>query len=223
MNTNLPEQKLLKKLPVEKLRKIITILEKEFPEAKIRLNHSNPFELLVATILSAQCTDERVNIVTSNLFAKFKTPKDFANLNYEELEKLVYSTGYYKSKAKHIIGCAKMILDKFDGKVPDSMEAILQLPGVGRKTANVILSHSYDKPGIVVDTHVIRITNRLGIVDTKNPKKIEFRLMELLPKDKWVMFTHLIIAFGRKYCISRNPKCNICPINYYCNYYQKKL
>lgn len=206
-----------------KVEKIIEILEQEFPNAKIRLNHSNPFELLVATILSAQCTDERVNLVTSELFKKYRTPFDFANLKNEELERLIYSTGYYKSKAKHIIESSKLIIEKFNGNVPDTMESLLQLPGVGRKTANVILSHSFSKPGIVVDTHVIRITNRLGLVDTKDPKKIEFQLMKIVPKDKWVVFTHLLISHGRKYCISRRPKCDQCPINGYCNYFKKKL
>lgn len=206
-----------------KVEKIIEILEQEFPNAKIRLNHSNPFELLVATILSAQCTDERVNLVTSELFKKYRTPFDFANLKNEELERLIYSTGYYKSKAKHIIESSKLIIEKFSGNVPDTMESLLQLPGVGRKTANVILSHSFSKPGIVVDTHVIRITNRLGLVDTKDPKKIEFQLMKIVPKDKWVVFTHLLISHGRKYCISRRPKCDQCPINGYCNYFKKNL
>lgn len=206
-----------------KVEKIIEILEQEFPNAKIRLNHSNPFELLVATILSAQCTDERVNWVTSELFKKYRTPFDFANLKNEELERLIYSTGYYKSKAKHIIESSKLIIEKFNGNVPDTMESLLQLPGVGRKTANVILSHSFSKPGIVVDTHVIRITNRLGLVDTKDPKKIEFQLMKIVPKDKWVVFTHLLISHGRKYCISRRPKCDQCPINGYCNYFKKNL
>lgn len=206
-----------------KVEKIIEILEQEFPNAKIRLNHSNPFELLVATILSAQCTDERVNLVTSELFKKYRTPFDFANLKNEELERLIYSTGYYKSKAKHIIESSKLIIEKFNGNVPDTMESLLQLPGVGRKTANVILSHSFSKPGIVVDTHVIRITNRLGLVDTKDPKKIEFQLMKIVPKDKWVVFTHLLISHGRKYCISRRPKCDQCPINGYCNYFKKNL
>lgn len=207
----------------KKVEKILEILEKEFPNAKIRLNHSNPFELLVATILSAQCTDERVNLVTSELFKKYRTPEEFAQLPNEELEKMIYSTGYYKSKAKHIIESSKLIIEKFNGVVPDSMDSLLQLPGVGRKTANVILSHSFSKPGIVVDTHVIRITNRLGLVETKNPIKIEFKLMEIVPKDKWVLFTHLLISHGRKYCISRKPKCDICPIKSYCDYYLKKL
>ncbi len=202
----------------QQIRKVVELLEKEFPDAKIRLNHSNPFELLIATILSAQCTDERVNIVTKNLFKKYKKPADFASSDQEELEKIIFSTGYYKSKAKHIIQSSTMILQEFNGMVPNTMEDLLKLPGVGRKTANVILSHSFNKPGIVVDTHVIRITNRLGIVSNRNPKKIELELMNLLPVEKWVIFTHLMIAHGRKYCLSRKPKCSQCPIKDLCMY-----
>lgn len=205
-----------------KVKQIINILEKEFPNAKIRLNHSNPFELLIATILSAQCTDERVNLVTAELFKKYKTPKDFANLQPGELERLIYSTGYYKAKARHIIESANLILQEFGGNVPDRMEDLLRLPGVGRKTANVILSHSFGKPGIVVDTHVIRISNRLGLVKSKDPVKIEFQLMDMVPKNKWVLFSHLLISHGRKYCISRKPKCEICPINSFCGYFFNK-
>jgi endonuclease-3 len=200
----------------QRIRKIIETLEQEFPEARIRLNHSNPFELLVATILSAQCTDERVNIVTNQLFAEYRTPQDFANIEPAELEKRIYSTGYYKSKAKHIIMSSKEILEKFNGEVPNTMDDLLQLPGVGRKTANVVLSHSFNTPGIVVDTHVTRIANRLGLVATRDAKKIEFVLREIVPKSKWVLFTHLLIAHGRKYCAARKPRCKECPINHLC-------
>lgn len=200
----------------QRVQKIIKVLEQEFPEARIRLNHSNPFELLVATILSAQCTDERVNIVTNQLFAEYRTPQDFANIDPTELEKIIYSTGYYKSKARHIIMSSKKILEKFNGEVPNTMDALLQLPGVGRKTANVVLSHSFNTPGIVVDTHVTRIANRLGLVATRNAKKIEFILRDIVPKSKWVLFTHLLIAHGRKYCIARKPKCKECPISHLC-------
>ncbi len=207
----------------DKLNQIIDILEREFPNAKILLNHSNPFELLVATILSAQCTDERVNSVTRELFSKYNSAKDFSKLRTEELENMIYSTGYYKSKAKYIIQCAKIIENQYGGKVPSELDSLLKLPGVGRKTANVVLSHSFNKPAIVVDTHVTRITNRLGLVNTNDPVKIEFQLMKLVPKEKWVVFTHLLIAHGRKYCISRSPKCNFCPISSFCDFYQKKL
>ncbi|MFN3781465.1 MAG: endonuclease III domain-containing protein, partial [Candidatus Kapaibacteriota bacterium] len=155
---------------------------------------------------------------TKSLFKKYKKPEDFATIDQAELEKLIFSTGYYKSKAKHIIQCSNLILQDYNGEVPNTMEDLLKLPGVGRKTANVILSHSFNKPGIVVDTHVIRITNRLGIVNTRNPKKIELELMNLLPIEKWVIFTHLMIAHGRKYCSSRKPKCLECPIQRFCEY-----
>lgn len=207
----------------DKVRQVIDILEKIFPDAKIRLNHSNAFELLVATILSAQCTDERVNSVTKLLFSKYNSPEEFSRLNTSELEKMIYSTGYYKSKAKYIIQCAKIIENQFGGKVPSELDSLIMLPGVGRKTANVVLSHSFNKPAIVVDTHVIRITNRLGLVNTKDPLRIELQLMKLVPKNKWVVFTHLLIAHGRKYCISLSPKCSICPISSFCDFYHKKL
>lgn len=200
----------------KRLLQIVKILEKEFPNAKIRLNHQNHFELLIATILSAQCTDERVNIVTKNLFKKYPSLCDFANLKLEDLERDIYSTGFYKSKARHIIETSKLILEKFNGNIPDNLEELTQLPGVGRKTANVILGHCFGKPAIVVDTHVIRITNRLKLIDSKEPFKIERKLMELLPKSKWVKFTHLMISHGRKYCIARKPKCLLCPINHLC-------
>ncbi|MCX7879863.1 MAG: endonuclease III [Ignavibacteria bacterium] len=206
----------------EKVKKVIEILEKEFPDAKIRLNHSSSFELLVATILSAQCTDERVNIVTKKLFEQYRNPSDFSKLKPEELEKIIFSTGYYKSKAKHIIESSKKILAEFNGEVPSNLSDLTKLPGVGRKTANVILSHIFNKPTIVVDTHVVKITNRLGLVATKDPKKIEFELMKIVPKDKWVNFTHLLIAHGRKFCLSRKPKCAICPINNFCEF-QKNI
>ncbi len=200
----------------DRVRKIIQILKKEYPEAKISLRYSTPFELLVATMLSAQCTDERVNIVTKDLFARYNTPKSIAKLDPKDLEQIIYSTGFYKNKAKNIIASAKIIAEKFNGEVPSTMEELLKLPGVGRKTANVVLSHSFATPGIVVDTHVTRISNRLGLVSTKDPKKIEFELMKLVPKKDWVIFTHLFIAHGRKICKSRKPQCNECPLNKLC-------
>lgn len=200
----------------KRISEIITILEDEFPDARIRLNHANPFELLIATILSAQCTDKRVNIVTKDLFEKYRTPADFANLKNEILEKEIFSTGFYKSKSKNIIRTSKIILEEYGGKVPNTREDLIKLPGVGRKTANVILGHCFNRPAIVVDTHVIRVTNRLGFVRTRDPVKIELKLEKLLPRTKWVKFTHLIISHGRKYCTAKNPKCFACPINYLC-------
>ncbi len=200
----------------KRMKKILDILKKEYPDVKIQLNFTTPFELLVATILSAQCTDARVNIVTERLFKRYFLPEHYLNLENEELESLIFSTGYYKAKARHIKAAAKMILEKYNGRVPDKMEDLLQIPGVGRKTANVILGHCFNVPGIVVDTHVSRISRRLGFVQTNNAEKIEFELMELIPKNQWVIFTHYFINLGRKICTSRKPKCAVCKINRYC-------
>ena len=187
------------------------------------MNFSNPFELLIATILSAQCTDERVNKVTPSLFKKYKSPSDYVNIPIEELEKEIYSTGYYKAKAKHIKEMSKMLLEKYNGVVPSQLEELIKLPGVGRKTANVVLGHCFNVPAIVVDTHVIKLSNRLGFVCTKNAEIIERKLMELIPKNKWVIFTHYFISHGRKICTARNPKCNECVISKYCKYYLENI
>lgn len=197
---------------------ILDILSKEYPDVKIQLNHTTPFELLVATILSAQCTDERVNKVTAFLFSKYKTPEDYIKIPIEELEKNIFSTGYYKSKARHIKEMSKMIVEQFLGKIPTKLEDLIKLPGVGRKTANVILGHCFATPAIVVDTHVIKIINRLGFVESKNPEIIERKLMELIPTEKWVIFTHYFINHGRKICTARKPKCKECVIAKYCKF-----
>jgi endonuclease-3 len=210
-----------KKKKKEVLEKVITELKKIFPEAKIQLRFDTPYQLLIATMLSAQCTDERVNKVTAEMFKKYKEPEDYAEMPLEELERLVYSTGYYKAKSKHIRDMSRMLLDKYEGEVPGTMIELLQLPGVGRKTANVILGHVFDTPAIVVDTHVIKIMNRLGICSTKNADKIERELMDLIDKKDWVVFTHLMINFGRAICTARSPKCIECPIKEYCSYFKK--
>jgi len=197
---------------------ILDILSKEYPDVKIQLNHTTPFELLVATILSAQCTDERVNKVTAFLFSKYKTPEDYIKIPIEELEKDIFSTGYYKSKARHIKEMSKMIVEQFLGEIPTKLEDLIKLPGVGRKTANVILGHCFTTPAIVVDTHVIKIINRLGFVESKNPEIIERKLMELIPTEKWVIFTHYFINHGRKICTARKPKCKECVIAKYCKF-----
>ncbi len=196
--------------------KILGILAGEYPDVKIQLNFNNCFELMVAAMLSAQCTDARVNIVTKDLFRKYRSPEDYLNAPREELEKDIYSTGFYKAKAKNIQGAAKKITEDFDGKVPGTMDELLTLPGVGRKTANVLLGHCFDIPGIVVDTHVIRISNRLGFVSTKDPVKIENKLMKLIPEEKWVIFTHYFISHGRKICKARKPLCRDCILNSLC-------
>lgn len=200
----------------ERQLEVINVLEKIYPDIKIQLNHSNAFELLIATMLSAQCTDARVNMVTPNLFAKYRSPIDYVRAELEEIERDIFSTGFYKNKAKNIKNACIELVEKFNSQVPDNMEELYNLPGVGRKTANVVLSHAFDKPGVVVDTHVTRISNLLGFVNTKDAVKIEYELMELIPKEYWVKFTHYYINLGRDVCIARRPKCDICPISQLC-------
>ena len=195
---------------------IIKRLKNKFPEAKIELNFKNPIALVVATILSAQCTDKRVNMVTPHLFKKYKTAKDYANANIRTFEKEIHSTGFYRAKAKNIIGCMKEIVKRFSGKVPNRMEDLVALPGIGRKTANVILGNIYGVPGLVVDTHMNRVANRLGLTDQQDPVKIEFELNEIIPKKEWTLFSHLIIWHGRRTCFARKPKCVECYLNDLC-------
>ncbi len=200
----------------ERVKKIIQKLKKEYPGAKTPLTHKNPLQLLIATILSAQCTDERVNKVTPALFEKYKTAKDFAAARPAELEKLIHSTGFYKNKTKSIIGCCKGLVESHTGKVPEKLDELVKLPGVGRKTANVVLGACFDIPGIVVDTHVIRLSNLLGLTKNSNPVKIESDLMEIVPKKDWNALSLLLIFHGRNICIARRPKCCDCLINSYC-------
>ena len=200
-------------LKKEKIDKIIKILEKEYGNVDIALNFSNVFELLVATILSAQCTDKRVNIVTSTLFKKYKTIKDYAKANLEEFEKDIKSTGFYRNKAKNIITTANIILAKFNGIVPKTMDELLTLKGVARKTANIVLGSGYGiYVGIAVDTHVIRLTNLIGLSQNSDPKKIEKDLMNIVPKKFWHNISFVIQTLGRRVCIARRPKCFLCPI-----------
>ena len=180
------------------------------------LNHETPWQLLIAVILSAQCTDARVNIVTKDLFKKYPDLNAFANASLAEMEEDIRSTGFYHNKAKNIIACARMLLEKHDGKVPDTLEELIALPGVGRKTANVILGNIYHKPSVVVDTHVKRISKRLGFTKEEDPEKIEYDLMKKLPKDHWILYNIQIITFGREICFARNPKCEICPLQDLC-------
>ena len=174
------------------------------------LNHENAWQLLIAVILSAQCTDARVNIVTKDLFQKYDTLEKFANANLEELEQDIKSTGFYHNKAKNIIACAKRLVYEFGGEVPSSLEDLTSLAGVGRKTANVIRGNIYQEPSIVVDTHVKRISNRLGFTKETDPEKIEYDLMKVLPKDHWILYNIQIITFGRNICFARSPKCETC-------------
>ena len=200
----------------ERALNAIEVLKKEYPEAICSLNASNPFELLVAVRLSAQCTDARVNIVTPALFEKYKTLDDYCNADVKDIEKIIHSCGFYKSKAESIIDMAKGVRDRFGGTVPDNIEDLTSLNGVGRKTANLIVGDVYGKESIVVDTHMIRIANRIGLVTEKDPKKIEFALKKIVPANEGSDFCHRIVLFGRDICSARKPKCDICPMEFNC-------
>ncbi len=197
--------------------KILSLLKKQYPNAKISLNFGNNVQLLVAVMLSAQCTDKRVNIVTKSLFGKYRSAKDFANADVKKFEQEIRSTGFYRNKAKSIIEAAKMIQKDFKGKVPDSMEELLKLPGVARKTANVVLGNAYGVVcGIAVDTHCKRVSYRLGLTENTNPEKIEKDLMQILPKKNWFEYNHLAIAHGRAVCKAPIPQCSKCLLNRIC-------
>lgn len=196
---------------------IIEILKNTYPDAKCSLDFETPFELLIAVILSAQCTDDRVNKTTPSIFAKCSTAEDFANIPLSELEDLIHPCGFYKNKAKNIKLTAQKILDKFDGKVPDNMEDLMSLPGVGRKTANVIMLEAFNKPqGIAVDTHVKRLSNRIGLSAKNEPEKIEQDLLKQIPKKYYKDVNHIFIWHGRNTCTARSPKCESCTIQKYC-------
>ena len=196
--------------------KITKLLYQAYPDSKCSLNYKNAHELLVATILSAQCTDHRVNIVVNKLFKKYRNPEDFAHGDLAELSKDIHSCGYHNQKAKNIQGSSLMILEEFNGKVPHSMEDLIRLPGVGRKTANCILGEIYGIPSMVIDTHMIRIMSLLRLTEGKDAKTIEFDLMYIFKKDDWVKLTHMIIDHGRAICIARRPKCNDCVLETLC-------
>ncbi len=197
--------------------KIIRLLKRAYPNAKCSLNHSNAFELLIATILSAQCTDERVNIVTADLFRKYRRPEDYLKASSRELEKDIRTTGFFRNKTRSIQGTARVLTEQYDGQVPKSMDELLELPGVARKTANVVLGNAFDiHAGVVVDTHVSRLAHRLGLSKEKQPEKIEQDLIQLVPKKDWVVFPHLMIYHGRKICKARNPLCGECVIEKLC-------
>ncbi|BDU49798.1 endonuclease III [Haliovirga abyssi] len=201
-----------------KAEKVILILKDIYGEPVPTLNYENEFELLIAVILSAQCTDKRVDIVTAELFKKYKTPKEFMEMDIKELEKIIHSTGFYKNKSKNIKKCAKMLVEKYDGIVPNNMDDLIKLPGVGRKTANVMLGHIFNIPGVVVDTHVKRLSNRIGLTKQQDPVKIEFELMKIIQKKDWFLYSNLLIYHGRAICTARNPKCDNCKIRVYCEY-----
>jgi endonuclease-3 len=201
-----------------KIRKILRTL---YPEVKTQLDYETPFQLLVATILSAQCTDKQVNRVTVGLFTKLATPMDFQKTSLTTIENLIHSTGFFRNKARNIKNCAKMLMEKHQGEVPGSLAELVKLPGVGRKTANVVLGAAFNIPGIVVDTHVSRISQRLDLTDNKNPVKIEFDLMEQIPKKGWDNFSLQLIYFGREICKARKPTCPVCPMNNLCSFQGK--
>jgi endonuclease-3 len=212
----------LYKPAVKSINKILDILTKDYPDAtKTSLKHKDAFQLLVATILSAQSTDKLVNKLTPILFKKYKKPEDFATADIFNLEEDIRSTGFFRNKAKNIIACSIDIISKFNSRVPDNMEDLTTLAGVGRKTANVVLSNVYGKQAIIVDTHVQRISQRLGLTNNSDPVKIEFDLMRIIPEDNWTSFSHQIIAHGRTICDAKKPKCSICGLLSYCRYGQE--
>ena len=201
----------------ELMKQIIKLLRKAYPDAHCALHHANPLELLIATILSAQCTDVRVNIVTATLFRKYRSAQDFINVAVTELEKDIQSTGFFRNKAKNIQGACKIIVEKYNGRVPETMEELLELPGVARKTANVVMGNAFGvASGIVVDTHVTRLANLLGLTETENAVKIEQDLIPLTPKKDWIMLPHLLIFHGRAVCIARRPRCSACVLEKLC-------
>lgn len=206
----------------ERMGRILEALNKEYSmEYQCFLNYETPWQLLIATILSAQCTDNRVNIVTKDLFRKYQSLEAFADAKQEELEKDIHSTGFYKNKAKNIIACANQLITLYHSEVPNDLEALTNLAGVGRKTANVIRGNIYKEPSIVVDTHVKRISKRLGFTKQDDPVKIEFDLMDRLPKEQWILFNIHIITLGRSICVARNPKCGECFLKEDCKYVKK--
>ena len=214
--------KFTKKDEALRIEKILEILDKEYgTEYRCFLNYETPWQLLVATMLSAQCTDARVNIVTKDLFAKYTSVEDFANADLKELENDIRPTGFYKNKAKNIILCMRKILNEYNGEVPSRLEDLIGLAGVGRKTANVIRGNIYNDPSIVVDTHVKRISNKLGLTKFDDPEKIEFDLMKKIPKDHWILYNIHLITLGRSICVARKPKCQECFLKEYCKFGHK--
>ena len=207
--------------PKKRVKKIIKILSKEIPDSTIALKFSNPLELLVATILSAQCTDVKVNQVTLDLFKKHRSARDYAGSNLAKLEEEIRPTGFYRNKAKSIQKCCQELVKRFGGEVPKSLEDLVTLPGVGRKTANVILGNAFGIPGIAVDTHVHRVSLRIGLTKNDDPVKIEFDLMEIVPQEEWTHFSSLLIWHGRRTCVARKPLCGVCPIRKECDYGSK--
>jgi endonuclease-3 len=207
----------------KKVKKVSKLLFETYPEATCSLDYQEPLQLLIATILAAQCTDERVNIVTKDLFKKYESVYDFANANPEELEQDIKSTGFYRNKAKNIIACCQKLIKEHEGKVPGNMDDLVALPGVGRKTANVILSNIFGIPGVIVDTHCKRLSNRIGLTENDDPVKIENDLMEIVPQKDWAKFSNNLVYHGRAICDARKPKCEICPISKHCVFFNDDI
>ncbi|NLB88343.1 MAG: endonuclease III [Syntrophomonadaceae bacterium] len=201
----------------DRIKKVLDILKEDYPNPRTMLEYNTLFELLVAIVLSAQSTDEQVNKVTRKLFARYSTLEDFANIDLKELEELIKGVGIYRNKAKNIKALAETILEKYDGRIPDDLEELIKLPGVGRKTANVMLAVGFNKPGLGVDTHVQRVANRIGLVDTKNPTQTELALKKAIPHTRWGEAHHLLIFHGRNICKARKPNCEECSINDLCD------
>jgi len=201
---------------------VVERLSETYPEAKCELDFGNTFQLLVATMLSAQSTDKKVNEITSELFKQYKTPEDFISMTQAELEERIKKIGLYRNKAKNILEMCRILLTKFNGEVPGNMDDLISLPGVGRKTANVVLSNGFGIPAIAVDTHVFRVSNRIGLANSKSVDETENQLMSVLPRDKWSLAHHLLIWHGRRICEARKPKCSICPIAFTCDYFNRE-
>ena len=207
--------------PRKRMQHIAQVLQKSMPAAKVELDHRSPWELLVATILSAQCTDQRVNQVTPELFRRYNTPAALAKAKLSDVEHIIRSTGFFKSKAKNIIGCSQVVTERFGEQVPDTMEQLVTLPGVGRKTANVLLGQAFDKPAIVVDTHVKRVSKRLALSKSDDPDQIEKDLQQLLPTSQWTGVSQRLLLHGRYLCLARKPQCSRCPIYQLCSSKEK--
>ena len=210
-------------MATKRTKEILALLDEKYTrEYKCYLNYENPGQLLIATMLSAQCTDARVNVVTKDLFQKYDTMEKFAQADLRELEQDIKPTGFYHNKAKNIIGCAQRLVNEYGGEVPSDLEALVSLPGVGRKTANVIRGNIFHEPSVVVDTHVKRISRRLGLTREEDPVKIEKDLMKVLPREHWILYNIQIITFGRQICFARSPKCEECFLTKYCSEYKRR-
>lgn len=210
-------------LTKEETKTVLDILSGAYPNARSELHYSNPFELLIATILSAQCTDVQVNKTTKELFKDLRTPQDFTKLSEEELGKMIRSCGFYKTKSRNILSTCKILIEEFDAQIPSTLKELMTLPGVGRKTANVVLSNAFSKPAIAVDTHVFRVSNRIGIANGSNVLETENDLMNIIDKDMWSKAHHLLILHGRRICKARKPMCGECPIKNLCIYYNESI